>query len=104
LVPGLADSRGVSFESVNYPGYYARHFNFEIVLDQKEDTSIYRNDATFYRVRGLANANWSSFRSRNYPNRYIRHRNFLLYLESGTSTLFRQDATFRTVPSLLGQY
>jgi hypothetical protein len=103
-VPGLADPTGISFESVNYPGYYIRHSNFELVLNQRVNTSLFNDDATFYQVSGLANPNYASFRSRNFPNLYIRHRNSLLYLEFEANALFRADATFRTVPSFLGQF
>jgi hypothetical protein len=34
MVPGLADSRHVSFESVNYPGHYLRHQGFRLNLHQ----------------------------------------------------------------------
>jgi hypothetical protein len=33
LVPGLADSGGVSFQSVNYPTRYLRHYNYQLQLD-----------------------------------------------------------------------
>ncbi|KAA9378509.1 alpha-L-arabinofuranosidase [Microbispora cellulosiformans] len=98
MVPGLADSAGVSFESVNYPGSYLRHYNYELRLAAAENTATFRADATFYRTAGLADSAWTSFRSYNYPDRYIRHYDYLLRIDplsASSSSVDRQDATFR---------
>jgi hypothetical protein len=60
--------------------------------------TTFRADATFYRVAGFAEASWASFRSYNNPTRYLRHSGFLLRIDpisASSSTLDRQDATFR---------
>lgn len=101
MVPGLADSAGVSFESLNRPGYYLRHSGYVVRLDQNNNTTQFRADATFYQTAGLADAAWSSFRSYNYPTRYIRHFDYALRIDvvsSSSSALDRQDATFRVTP------
>ena len=49
LLPGT-----VSFESVNYPGTYLRHYNFDFVLAANDGTTTFRADATFRQVAGLA--------------------------------------------------
>jgi hypothetical protein len=98
MVPGLADSAGVSFQSVNNPTRYLRHFNYAIRLDVNDNTATFRADATFYRVAGLADSAWSSFRSYNFPDRYLRHANSLLRIDpisASSSATDRQDATFR---------
>ncbi len=95
IVAGLADSSGVSFESVSYPGYYLRHSNYNLVLNQTDGSSIFKADATFYKVSGLADAGWSSFQSYNFPDRYIRHANFVLGITTISTTLDKQDATFK---------
>ena len=98
MVPGLADSAGVSFQSVNVPGSYLRHSNYEVRLAGNDNTAGFRADATFYRTAGLADAGWTSFRSYNFPTRYLRHANYLLRIDplSASSALVdRQDATFR---------
>ncbi|GAB1817201.1 glycoside hydrolase family 43 protein [Herbidospora sp. RD11066] len=97
LVPGLADSAGVSFESVNRGGSYLRHFNYAMRLDPNDGTATFRADATFYRVAGLADGGWSSFRSYNFPDRYLRHQNYLLRIDPVSTAADRQDATFRVV-------
>ncbi|MGN9909878.1 glycoside hydrolase family 43 protein [Phytohabitans sp. LJ34] len=101
MVPGLADSAGVSFQSVNVPTRYLRHSDYAIRLDVDDSTATFRADATFYRVAGLADAAWSSFRSYNFPDRYLRHSNYLLRIDplsASSSASDRQDATFRVAP------
>ncbi|MFJ2554364.1 MULTISPECIES: glycoside hydrolase family 43 protein [unclassified Streptomyces] len=95
LVPGLADSAGVSFQSVNYPTRYLRHYNYQLQLDAVDGTSTFAADATFYRTAGLADAGWSSFRSYNNPTRYLRHANYVLRIDPVATATERQDATFR---------
>ncbi|MEV2241027.1 glycoside hydrolase family 43 protein [Micromonospora sp. NPDC049891] len=95
VVPGLADASGVSFESVNYPGHYLRHYGFDFVLAANDASSVFAADATFRQVAGLGNSAWSSFRSYNYPDRYVRHYNYQLRLDPVTDTQARNDATFR---------
>jgi hypothetical protein len=95
LVPGLADSAGVSFQSVNYPTRYLRHYDYALRLDVNDGTSAYAGDATFYRTAGLADASWSSFRSYNNPTRYIRHYAYALRIDPVSTAAERQDATFQ---------
>ncbi|NGY64364.1 alpha-L-arabinofuranosidase [Lentzea sp. NEAU-D13] len=98
LVPGLADSSGVSFESVNFPGSYLRHSDFAVRLAANDGSSTFRADATFRQVPGFADASWTSFRSFNYPERYLRHYSSVLRIDpisSSSSTVDKQDATFR---------
>ncbi|MFM9700778.1 glycoside hydrolase family 43 protein [Streptomyces europaeiscabiei] len=95
LVPGLADSTGVSFQSVNFPTRYLRHYDYTLRLDVNDGTSTFAGDATFYRTAGLADSSWSSFRSYNYPTRYIRHSNYVLRIDPISTALEQQDATFR---------
>ncbi|WP_243718666.1 glycoside hydrolase family 43 protein [Actinomadura sp. 7K534] len=101
MVPGLADSAGVSFESVNVPGHYLRHSNFEVRLQQNDGTAAFRADATFHRTAGLADGSWSSFRSHTHPSHYLRHSGFVLRIDpvgASSSATDRQDATFRVTP------
>ncbi|MEU4443185.1 glycoside hydrolase family 43 protein [Actinosynnema sp. NPDC050801] len=95
VVPGLAGSGTVSFQSVNYPGYYLRHYAYDFVLAADDGTSTFKADATFRQVAGLASSSWSSFQSYNYPDRYIRHYAYQLRLDPITDAAGRSDATFR---------
>ena len=100
LVPGLADTSGVSLLASNFSNYYLRHQGFRLKLQLLSNDDLFRRDATFHIVPGLADATKLSLRSVNFPNHYIRHRNFLLYLESGSDALFKQDTTFQRTRSL----
>jgi hypothetical protein len=95
LVPGLADSAGVSFEAANVPGYYLRHYNYDFRLDPNYGSSTFKADATFHRVAGLADSSWASFRSHTHPDRYLRHYDYLLKLDPISTATGRADATFR---------
>ena len=93
-MPGLADSSGVSFQSVNYPTRYLRHYNYALQLDVNDGTSTFAADATFYKTAGLADSSWSSFRSYNNPTRYIRHYDYVLRIDPVSTATEKQDATF----------
>ncbi|MGW2326880.1 glycoside hydrolase family 43 protein [Streptomyces sp. NPDC001700] len=95
LVPGLADSSGVSFQSVNNPTRHLRHYDYQLRLDVNDGTSAFAADATFYRTAGLADSTWASFRSYNNPTRYIRHSDYVLRVDPISTATERQDATFR---------
>ncbi|MFI7293427.1 glycoside hydrolase family 43 protein [Streptomyces sp. NPDC050121] len=95
LRTGLAGSGTVSFESVNMPGYFLRHSNFDFQLAYNDGSSQFAQDATFRQVAGLADSTWSSFQSINYPDRYIRHYAYELRLDPITTSTARSDATFR---------
>ncbi|SPF06201.1 glycoside hydrolase family 43 protein [Streptomyces sp. MA5143a] len=95
LRPGLAGSGTVSFESVNYRGYFLRHANNDFQLVRNDGTAQFAADATFRQVAGLADSSWSSFQSYNHPDRYIRHYAYYLKLDPITTATARADATFR---------
>lgn len=98
LVPGLADSDGyISFESVNYPGYYLRHYSFNMIVEKNDGTSTFAGDATFRILDGLADSSWSSFQSYNHSDRYIRTSDSLLKLDPISTSAEGVDATFRVV-------
>ncbi|NGO47038.1 glycoside hydrolase family 43 protein [Streptomyces ureilyticus] len=95
LRPGLTGSGTVSFESVNFPGYFLRHSNYDFQLAYNDGTAQFAADATFRQVAGLADSSWSSFQSYNHPDRYIRHFGYQLRLDPITTATGRSDATFR---------
>ncbi|GHE13733.1 glycoside hydrolase family 43 protein [Streptomyces alanosinicus] len=95
LRAGLAGSGTVSFESVNFPGYFLRHSDDDFQLAYNDGSSQFAQDATFRQVAGLADPTWSSFQSYNHPDRYIRHYAFELKLDPITTSTGRSDATFR---------
>ncbi|MEO3926883.1 AbfB domain-containing protein [Micromonosporaceae bacterium B7E4] len=94
----LADSAGVSFESVNHPGRYIRRNGYLARLDPDDNSSTFRADAAFYRTAGPADNSWSSSRSSRVSDRYLRHAGYLLRIDplgASSRVTDRQDATFR---------
>jgi hypothetical protein len=78
---GLANPSCVSFESVNKPGYYLRHQNFQFHLQPNDGSVLFSQDATFCPGPGNSGQG-TSFQSVNFTGRFIRHFNFTLYLAS----------------------
>lgn len=98
MVSGLAGSTGVSFEAVNFPGYYLRaRANGEVWLDANDSTTAFANEATFRRVAGLANAQKSSYQTWTDSTRYLRHSNYKLFVQSASGSIFNEDATFNEI-------
>jgi hypothetical protein len=95
---GLTNAAGVSFESVNFAGYYLRvRSNGEVWVDKYENTAAFRDSATFERVPGLADSSKSSFRMWTDSTRYLRHYSYLMVAQSGSGSAFNADATFAEI-------
>jgi Alpha-L-arabinofuranosidase B, catalytic/Alpha-L-arabinofuranosidase B (ABFB) domain/Concanavalin A-like lectin/glucanases superfamily/Lamin Tail Domain/NPCBM-associated, NEW3 domain of alpha-galactosidase len=78
---GLANPSCTSFESVNKPGYYLRHQNFQLHLQPNDGSSLFSMDGTF--CQGPGNSGQGvSFQSVNFPGRYIRNFNNVAYIAS----------------------
>ena len=78
---GLANPSCVSFESVNKPGSYLRHQNFQFHLQPNDGSSLFAMDATFCPQAGNSGQG-TSFQSVNYPGRFIRNFSNVVYLAS----------------------
>jgi hypothetical protein len=92
---GMSNASAVSFESVNFAGYYLRvRSNGEVWVDKYDGSAAFRDSATFERVAGLADSSKSSFRMWTDSTRYLRHSNYWLYAQSGSGSAFNADATF----------
>ncbi|MEZ4870261.1 MAG: spherulation-specific family 4 protein [Caldilineaceae bacterium] len=100
LVPGLAnngDPMRVSFESVNYPGYYLRVTATDntVMLRVKQNDAQYLADATFRLRPGLNNASLTSFEAVSRPGAYLHHANGLVWVDpTNNSASFNPSATF----------
>jgi hypothetical protein len=94
VVTGLGNSGCFSFESVDTPGSYIRHYNFVLVLNANDGTKQFHEDATFCPLAGL-NGQGNSIRSWSYPTRYFRHYDDVLYAASnGGVDTFDATASF----------
>ncbi|WP_459644709.1 AbfB domain-containing protein [Kineococcus sp. NUM-3379] len=111
VVPGLAGT-GVSLESLFYPGYYLRHSNGAVLLQQFDaapfnrrfEDLLFRADATFLSA-GLGQDRdgtpilQNSFRlaSWNFPSHHVRHYRGVVELGTPTTrrgTPFGADSKF----------
>lgn len=100
VTSGLANSACVSFESVDTPGSYIRHYDFALLLNAGDGTKQFNEDATFCPQAAL-NGEGDSIRSWSYPTRYFRHYSNVLYAASNggvqtfdSTTSFNDDVSF----------
>lgn len=101
VVTGLGNSACFSFESVDTPGSYIRHYNFVLVLNASDGTKQFNEDATFCPQAAL-NGEGDSIRSWSYPTRYFRHYDNVMYAASnGGVDTFDATASFNNDVSFL---
>ncbi|BCY12926.1 hypothetical protein L3i22_080140 [Actinoplanes sp. L3-i22] len=81
---GLGNSGCVSLESVNYPGYFLRHQNFEIKLNRRDRSDLFDQDATFCPV-AIRSGAALTLRGNNYPKRFVTESGGRLYLRETTA-------------------
>lgn len=89
---GLANPSCVSFESVNKPGSYLRHQNFQFHLQPGDGSTLFSQDATFCPQAGNSGTG-VSFQSVNFTTKYIRTFDNTVYLASDGGTNPWDDAT-----------
>ena len=82
---GLNDPSCFSFESIDKPGSYLRHQNYQFHLATSDGSALFNQDSTFCQVAGNSGQG-VSFQSVNFPTRYIRALNHLVYLASNGGT------------------
>ena len=103
----LADET-VSFQSVNYPERWIRHYNYEGRIDPiNPSDAIGLKDATFILRPALSGTPGAvSFESVNYPGFFLRHEDFRLKLQATNTDhhpqSFREDASFLPRAGLAG--
>jgi alpha-L-arabinofuranosidase B-like protein/concanavalin A-like lectin/glucanase superfamily protein/lamin tail-like protein len=78
---GLANPNCVSFESVNKPGSYLRHQNFQFHLQPGDGSTLFAMDATFCPQAGNSGQGMS-FQSVNFAGKFIRNFSGVVYLAS----------------------
>lgn len=87
----------MSFESVNFPGYFLVAVGRDVKLLRNDGTTGFARSATFTQVNGLADASALSFESLAAPGRYLRHYGFQLYVDPVFTPVARADATWRVM-------
>ncbi|KAK9788681.1 putative Arabinosidase B [Seiridium cardinale] len=100
VVAGLGNSACFSFESVDTPGSYIRHYDFVLQLVANDGTKQMHEDATFCPQTGL-NGQGDSIRAWGYPTRYFRHYSNVMYAASNggvhtfdSATSFNDDVSW----------
>ncbi|KAI5357647.1 Putative alpha-L-arabinofuranosidase B, arabinose-binding domain-containing protein [Septoria linicola] len=90
----------VSFESVDTPGSFLRHFNFQLQVNANDNSKAFTEDATFCGQSGLAGQG-NTIRAWGYPTRSIRHFNNVGYIARNggpqaydSANSYNNDATF----------
>jgi len=78
---GLANPACVSFASIDRPGSYLRHQDFQLHLQPSDGSPLFAQDATFCPGPGNSGQG-TSFQSVNFPGRYLRTFDNVLYLAS----------------------
>lgn len=94
IVPGLADSDGISFQSINFPNRYLRHYNYDAQLQEDDQSSVFAADATFYQRQGLGDSTWASYESYNQPGMYLLHRDNNVVVAAASTDQDELNATF----------
>jgi Alpha-L-arabinofuranosidase B (ABFB) domain/Extracellular link domain len=62
----------ISFESINYPGYYLRHSGFRIWLHWPDGSGLFNEDSSFKPIPAInSDATMVSFQSANFPEYYL---------------------------------
>ncbi|KAI1322475.1 arabinofuranosidase B [Xylariaceae sp. FL0255] len=97
---GLGNSACYSFESVDTPGSYIRHSNYELMVNAPDGSKLFTEDATFCTQEGVSGTG-NSIRSWSYPARMWRHYNAILYIAGNggpfvwdNPNVYNNDVTF----------
>jgi alpha-L-arabinofuranosidase B-like protein len=104
---GLANPGCISFESVNKPGSYLRHANFQFHLQPNDGSTLFSQDATFCPKPGNSGQG-TSFQSVNFTDHYIRTFNGTVYLAGNggpnpwdTTTSWADDSSWQVAQPLI---
>jgi hypothetical protein len=91
---------------VNFPGYYLRHYNFQVVLNRSDGSSLFADDATFCAMTGH-NGQGVSWQAYGYEDHYLRHFNGNVYIGADggprigdAATSWADDTSWRPVAPL----
>ena len=111
LVAGLAGGDSVSFESVNYPGWFLRHDEARIKLAASDDSPRFGGDASFHPIPAPEGTG-TSLLSVNLSGGYVRSCGGALYVDRNDGLnkeckpargAFNAEVRFELVAGLSGQ-
>jgi GH43 family beta-xylosidase len=95
--PGLADPTAMSFESVNFPGFYLSHESNIIRLSPNRGTPESQANITWWLREGLSDPEAISFEAYSEPGKFIGRRLGILALVAETDMTndqMRAESTF----------
>jgi GH43 family beta-xylosidase len=95
LVPGLADADALSIESINRPGYFLRHRDGALWLEENDGADEFAASATWISHPGLADESGVSLEAYGLTDQYIIHQANVLSLGAIGTDAERAGATFR---------
>lgn len=84
---GRAESTCFSLESVNFPGYYLRHRDYEIHLERADRSELFDEDSTFC-AEPISGGAAVSLRSHNYPGFRVALRDARLVIAPDGAATF----------------
>ncbi|HTJ78985.1 MAG TPA: AbfB domain-containing protein [Rariglobus sp.] len=93
MTPGLADEKGISFESARMPGFYLRDRAGVITFEKDDESGEFKADATWRKVAGLSDKDAFSYESFGHPGEYLREAR-PLGRKPAVSDRDKADATF----------
>jgi Alpha-L-arabinofuranosidase B (ABFB) domain len=91
VVKGLADDSCFTFRDGD--GKYLRHFDYRLRFDAKDDSELFRKDATFC-AEDDQPAGSFRVRSINYPDYFLHRRDGALYIDKPSGDSFEAESTF----------
>lgn len=72
---GMAGHPTITLESYKKPGFYWRHYNDYLVLNENDGSAIFKEDCSFLQVAGVYDQAYVTLRPINYPWDLMRHFN-----------------------------
>lgn len=90
FVPGLADDRCYSLESVDRPSQYLRHYESRVSAAEDDGSDLFAEDATWCGVPGQSGDGISLY-SYNHPDKFLRHHDSELWLAGMGGTTADHD-------------
>jgi len=83
-----------SFRSANIPNHYLRHIKGDIIISPKENTDLFRKDATWKLNEGIVDSSVVSFTTSQWNTIYKRHKASNVMISEIKSYQDQKDATW----------
>lgn len=91
---GLANPACYTFESVNRPGNFLRHFNSRVMISPDDGSALMHADATWCAQQPLSGSVGVSLQAYQFPDSYMRHYNGEVWAANGATTGWNRPLTW----------